>query len=115
MTIILPPANTSNLSELLSKRGWHRNTEITTLDCTVWDFEPSLPEQFADDQDVSPTCLFIYDVDELGFCGVEPATRTTEWNPLSMTFDRLEDFLPWLPAIEHWRATEPCEPPSHHI
>lgn len=112
MPITPPPSDTTNLAHLLSARGWHRNTDIITPDCTVWDFAPSIPEQVSNNQDISPTCLFIYDSDELRCFGVEPATRTTDWNPHSKTFNQLEDLLKCLPTIEHWRA--PQTPPTHN-
>lgn len=103
--ITTPPATgTPEPAHLLTSRGWLRSTAFNTPDCTVWDYAPSLPVQLSPEQKVAPTAIFIDKTGEGGFCLVEPATRSTRWNPYARNFDRLEDLIRWLPAIEHWRA-----------
>lgn len=95
---------TPELAYLLTRRGWLRTTEINTPDCTVWDYAPSLPDQQSPKQKAAPTTIFIDNTDETDFCWVEPATRSTQWNPYSRNFDGPEALIRWLPAIEDWRA-----------
>ncbi|MFJ6419043.1 hypothetical protein [Paeniglutamicibacter sp. NPDC091659] len=104
MKMTPPVTGTLELAHLLTRRGWLRTTEFNTPDCTVWDYAPSLPDQLAPEQKGAPTAIFLDNTGESEFYFVEPATRTTQWNPYSRNFDRLEDLIQWLPVIENWRA-----------
>jgi hypothetical protein len=104
--VAIPATNdpVSNLSALLSTRGWELNTEFDPSGDPVWDFMASLPSVEQHGQEGYPTGIFIHMPEEPGFCTVEPATWSTQRNPYQRIYQRLNDLIAWLPQIETWRA-----------
>lgn len=94
----------TNLSELLSTRGWKCNTELGSSESPVWDFIASLPVNESIRSEGYPTGIFLHAPEEPGFCTVEPATWSTQRNPYQRIFQRANDLVAWLPQIENWRA-----------
>jgi hypothetical protein len=94
----------TDLSDLLSPRGWQLNTELAPTGEPLWDFMESRPSSKTLARQGYPTGIFIHAPEEPGFCTVEPATWSTQRNPYQRTFRRVADLISWLPHIEKWRA-----------
>lgn len=94
----------TELAHILLIRGWELNEMLSTDDAPLWDYPPSTPRDMKEGMSGHPSGIFIHSADEQGLCTVEPATWSSQWNQHSRVFNEIQELIPWLPAIEHWRA-----------